>query len=335
MYPNTTNTTNKKETILLTGGAGFIGYHVTRKLLNQGHQVIVVDNFNPYYDQNLKKARAARLAIYPNCQIYRTDIRDIEEMRQVFQENRIDKVVHLAAQAGVRYSLSHPLIYGSTNVQGTLNLLELARQFKVKNFVLASSSSVYGKDDNFPSHEDFRLHTPVSLYAASKQACELMAHSYHHLYNMKITCLRFFNVYGTWGRPDMALYIFTDLISKNKPIEVFNFGNAEKDFTYVDDIADGVVSAVEKNLDYEIINLGNGRPIPLMYYIELIEKELGRKAEKKMLPAIPGDVQKSCADITKARELLGYNPKTTVEEGIKRFVKWYKEYCGIENSPNF
>ncbi|MBU4331836.1 SDR family NAD(P)-dependent oxidoreductase [Patescibacteria group bacterium] len=320
---------NENNTILVTGGAGFIGYHVTKKLLDQGHRVVVVDNFNPYYDQNLKKARAMRLAIYPNCKIIRADIRDVEEMRRIFQQYRFDKIVHLAAQAGVRYSLSHPLIYGSTNVQGTLNLLELARQFKVKNFVLASSSSVYGKVDEFPSREDFRLHTPVSLYAASKQACELMAHSYHHLYKMKITCLRFFNVYGPWGRPDMALFIFTDLITKNQPIEVFNYGEAEKDFTYVDDIADGVVSAVAKNLDYEIINLGNGRPIPLMRYIELIEKGLGRVAEKKMMPPIPGDVQKSCADITKARELLGYSPKTPVEEGIKRFVRWYREYHKI------
>ena len=329
MYPNTTNTANKNNTILLTGGAGFIGYHVAMKLLDQGHEVVIVDNFNHYYDQNLKKARAMRLAIYPNCKIIRADIRDIEEMKKIFQENKIDKVAHLAAQAGVRYSLDHPLIYGSTNIQGTLNLLELARQFKIKNFVLASSSSVYGNNDNFPSREDFRLHTPASLYAASKQACELMAHSYHHLYKMNITCLRFFNVYGPWGRPDMALYIFTDLISKNKPIEVFNYGEAEKDFTYVDDIADGVVSAVSKNLNYEIINLGNGRPIPLMYYIDLIEKELGCRVEKKMLPAILGDVQKSCADITKARELLGYNPKTPVEDGIRKFITWYKEYYKI------
>ncbi len=343
---------NDKWKILLTGGAGFIGYHVGKKLLDQGHKVIVVDNFNPYYDQNLKKARAAQLAIYPapfpknktadevlhraercgaspTCQIIRADIRDFEEMKRIFQENKVDKVVHLAAQAGVRYSLEAPLLYGSTNVQGTLNLIELARQFQIKSFVLASSSSVYGLNGEFPSREDLKLHTPVSLYAASKQACELMAHSYHHLFGMKVTCLRFFNVYGPWGRPDMALYKFTDLISKGKPIEVYNFGEAEKDFTYVDDIAAGVVSAVEKELDYEIINLGNGRPIPLMYYIELIERELGHVAEKKMMPAIPGDVQKSHADITKARQLLGYNPKTSVEVGIKRFVEWYREYYKI------
>jgi len=315
-----------KLTILVTGGAGFIGYHVSKKLLDQGHRVIVVDNFNNYYDPKLKKTRAMRLAIYPNCKIYRADIRDIEEMRKIFMHKRIDKVVHLAAQAGVRYSLEHPLFYGTNNIQATLNMLELGKQFKVKSFVLASSSSVYGKVEHFPSKENYDLKMPTSLYAASKQACELLGHVYHHLYGMKITCLRFFNVYGPWGRPDSALYIFTEKISKGEPIEVYNFGKAEKDFTYVSDIASGVVSAVYKEFDYEIINLGNDRPIELMRYIELIENELGRRVEKKMMPAIPGDVQKSCADITKAREMLGYEPRVSVEEGIKRFVRWYKNY---------
>jgi len=317
-------------TILVTGGAGFIGYHVAKKLLDLGNRVIIVDNFNNYYNPKLKKDRAKRLAIYPNCKIYRTDIRDIEEMRKVFLVNKIDKIIHLAAQAGVRYTLKNPLFYGTNNVQATLNLLDLAKQYRIKNFVLASSSSVYGKLEEFPSQEDFNLKTPTSLYAASKQACELMAHVYNHLYGLKITVLRFFNAYGPWGRPDSALYIFTDKISKGEPIEVYNFGKAEKDFTYVDDIANGVVLAVGKEHDYEIINLGNDRPIHLMRYIELIENELGRKVEKKMMPAIPGDVQKSCADITKARELLGYEPRVGIEEGIKRFVEWYKSYHKIK-----
>lgn len=320
---------NHRQTILITGGAGFIGYHVAKKLLEQGGRVVIVDNFNNYYDPSLKKDRARRLAIYPNCKIYRADIRDIEEMRRIFLSEKIDRVIHLAAQAGVRYSLEHPLAYGTNNIQGTLNILDLVKQFKVKSLVLASSSSVYGKVEEFPSCEDFDLKKPASLYAASKQACELMAHAYHHLYGLKITCLRFFNVYGPWGRPDSALYIFTDKISKGEPIEVFNFGKAEKDFTYVEDIAKGVISAMEKELDYEIINLGNDRPIQLMRYIELIENELGRRAEKKMRPAIPGDVQKSCADITKARELLGYEPVVAVEEGIGRFVRWYRRYHGV------
>lgn len=320
-------TETKKQTILVTGSAGFIGFHTSKKLLELGHQVIGVDNLNNYYDPSLKKARNAILKKFDNYIFYKGDIVNFEFLQKIFKENPIDKICHLAAQAGVRYSLTHPDVYIQTNIVGTHNLLKLAKEYKIKNFVFASSSSVYGTIDVFPSKEDFNLKTPISLYAATKQSGELMAHAYYKLYNLNITCLRFFNVYGPWGRPDSALYIFTDLISQDKPIEVF--GNSQKDYTYVDDIVSGVVSALDKQFAYEIINLGNDRPIVLSRYIEIIEQELGKTAQKKSLPPAIGDVQKSCADITKAKKLLGYNPQTPVEIGIKKFIAWYKEYYKI------
>lgn len=309
---------------MVTGSAGFIGFHTSQKLLNQGHKVIGVDNFNDYYDPKLKEARNKILEENENYKLYRGDFVDEDFIKKVFAENKIDKVCHLAAQAGVRYSLENPDAYIQTNVVGTHNLLKLAKEHKLKGFIFASSSSVYGTVDVFPSKEDFNLRTPLSLYAATKQSGELMCHAYHHLYDMKMVCLRFFNVYGPWGRPDSALYIFTNLISQDKPIEVF--GASAKDYTFVEDIVEGVSAAINNDFDYEIINLGNDRPIELTRYIELIEGELGKKAKRKQLPPAVGDVPKSCADITKAKKLLNYNPQTPVEEGIKKFINWYREY---------
>lgn len=312
-------------TILVTGSAGFIGFHVARKLLELGHTVLGLDNFNDYYDPRLKEDRNKILEENNNYKLYRGNLADLAFTQKIFKENQIDKICHLAAQAGVRYSLTHPEIYIQTNIVGTFNLLNLAKENKIKYFVFASSSSVYGSLDTFPSKESFNLKTPLSLYAATKQSGELMCHAYHHLYGLKIICLRFFNVYGPWGRPDSALYIFTDLISQNKTIQVF--GESAKDYTYVDDIVSGIIASLNnENIDYEIINLGNDRPIALSRYIELIETELGKKADKQNLPPALGDVQKSCADITKAKIILGYNPQTPIEQGIKNFINWYKEY---------
>ncbi|MBT4850324.1 SDR family NAD(P)-dependent oxidoreductase [Candidatus Parcubacteria bacterium] len=318
----------KNKTILVTGSAGFIGFNVSKKLLAEGIKVVGIDNFNDYYSVELKEARNKLLEKFDNYKLYRGNLENIDFIEKVFEQEKIDRICHLAAQAGVRYSLEHPDVYIQTNIVATHNLLKLAKDHKVSDFVFASSSSVYGTIDVFPSKEDFNLQTPLSLYAATKQSGELMAHAYNHLYGLRIRCLRFFNVYGPWGRPDSALYIFTDLISKNKTIDVF--GDSAKDYTYIDDIVDGVVNSIAVDLDYEIINLGNDRPIELSRYIELIEKELGKKATKNKLPPAVGDVQKSCADISKAKKLLGYNPKTPVEQGIKKFVAWYKEYYKIK-----
>jgi len=313
--------------ILVTGGAGFIGSHVVKSLINRGDEVVIVDNFNSYYEPKLKEDRISLFLAGLKPKIYRVDISDFEDLKKVFAENKIDKICHLAAQAGVRYSLENPDVYIQSNIVGTHNLLKLAKEYNVRDFIFASTSSVYGTLDVFPSKEEFNLKTPLSLYAATKQSGELMAHAYHYLYGLKVSCLRFFNVYGPWGRPDSAIYIFTDSIIKNQPIEVY--GNSEKDYTYIDDIVSGVLATIDREFDYEIINLGNDRPIVLSYYIELIEKELAKKAQKKALPPAFGDVQKSCADITKAHKLLGYKPKTPLEEGVKKFISWYKTYNKI------
>ncbi len=310
----------------MTGGAGFIGSHVLRRLLDIGYKVVCVDNFNSYYSPKLKQARINIFLGDKKFPVYKIDIADYKKLAVVFKKHKIDIVCHLAAQAGVPYSMKKPLIYGQTNVIGTLNVLELARQYKVKNMVFASTSSVYGANDTLPSRENLQIDKPLSLYAATKLADEHMAFAYSSLYGIPITGLRFFNVYGPWGRPDSALYKFTRLISKGKTIPVYNYGKSKKDYTYVEDIADGVVQALKRPRKFEIFNLGNGRGIFLKRYISLIEKNVGRKAKQKLLPAVPGDVQESRASITKARKMLKYNPQTPVEEGIKKFVKWYKEH---------
>jgi len=287
---------------------------------------VLVDNFNKYYDPELKEARLHNLLGGGGYKLYRADICDFSAMRRIFAKNRVDLICHEAAQAGVRYSLENPFIYEEVNLGGTLNMLELAKEFKVEGFVYASSSSVYGANEKTPFSEDDVTDSPVSLYGATKKASELLAFSYHRMYGIPVTGLRYFTVYGPWGRPDMALFKFTKSILGGKPIDVYGRGGMERDFTYIDDIVDGTVKALQKNLPCEVFNLGCGKPQELTYFIEVIEKNLGKKAKKKYLPMQLGDVMRTSADITKARRLLGWRPKTSIEEGVGNFVGWYRQY---------
>ncbi len=318
-----------KESIMVTGAAGFIGFHLCKKLLETGNPVIGVDNMNEYYDVTLKKGRLEILRGYDGFTFYREDICNLEGLRAIFQTEGVSIVCNLAAQAGVRYSLKDPYSYEKSNLAGFLNLLELAREYRVKNFVYASSSSVYGKNRSIPFSVADKTDQPVSLYGATKKANELMAHAYSHLFHVPCTGLRFFTVYGPWGRPDMALFIFTDAILKNSPIDVYNFGKMKRDFTYIDDIVDGTMAALKRPVPFEVFNLGNSNAVELMEFISILEEELGRKAEKNMLPIQPGDVPETFADIESAKKSLGFSPKTPLREGIKRFVSWYKEYYGV------
>lgn len=312
--------------ILVTGSAGFIGFHLIQKLIQRGDDIIGVDNFNNYYDVNLKKHRNLILEKNKNFKLYKLDFSNFKKIEEVFKKEKIDKVVHLGAQAGVRHSLENPQVYLDSNVQGTFNLLELTRKYKIKDFLFASSSSIYGNNKKVPFSETDNVDQPISLYAATKKSNELMAYTYHHLYRLNCTGLRFFTVYGPWGRPDMAYFLFTKAILQDKPIQVFNHGKLERDFTYIDDIVEGVLKAIEKPFGYEIINLGNNQPVKLGYFIECIEKELGKKAEKKMLPMQPGDVKRTYADISKAKKLLDWTPQIKLEDGMQKFIDWYKEY---------
>jgi len=314
---------------LVTGSAGFIGFHVAKTLLKRGDRVIGIDNMNNYYDPKLKEDRCAILRGAEDFTFYKMDLCDREGLETVFKEHKIDKVCHLAAQAGVRYSLIDPFVYQRSNLEGFLNILHLSKEYGVKNFVFASSSSVYGNNQKVPFSETDPVDHPISLYAATKKAGELMAHTYHHLYKLPCVGLRFFTVYGPYGRPDMALFKFTKNIIEDKEIEVYNFGNMRRDFTYIDDIVQGVVPALDREFAFEIINLGNNRPVALDHFISCIEHELGKSAKKKMLPLQAGDVVETYADIDKAKRLLGFEPKTTVDEGVKRFVAWYKEYYKV------
>jgi len=316
--------------ILVTGGAGFIGSHVSDFLLNREDEVIVVDNFNDYYNPLIKERNIAHNIKNPKFKIYNVDITDFESLKKVFEENKIDKVIHLAARAGVRPSIVDPFLYESVNIRGTLNLLELCREFGINVFILASSSSVYGDRTNVPFKETDNVDNPISPYAASKKAIELLGYTYHHLYKIKVSCLRFFTVYGPRGRPDMMPLIFTEKIAKDQELELYAEGKQKRDFTYIEDIVLGIVSALDHGYDYEIFNLGNSNPVETKYFLSLIEKELGKKAKIKTLPAQKGDVQLTYADITKAKELLGYNPKTRVEQGVKNMVDWYKQSQYIE-----
>jgi len=313
---------------LITGCAGFIGFHLSKKLLEEGGFVIGIDNLNNYYDPQLKKERLKILEQYDNFSFSQVDIADYQELEKVFKEYSPEKVCHLAAQAGVRYSLTHPFVYEKTNMLGFLNILELMRKYKIKNIVFASSSSVYGGIKKIPFKEDMNINKPISLYAATKAANELYAHVYHHLYGINAIGLRFFTVYGPWGRPDMALFLFTKAILENKPIKVFNYGKMKRDFTYIDDIINGIVSSLNKvsKLGYEIFNLGCSSQVKLMDFIKAIEEELGKKAKKNMLPLQAGDVLQTYADVSKAKRLLGYQPKVKIKKGVKKFIKWYKEY---------
>jgi len=317
---------NNNNTILVTGAAGFIGFHLCRSLLERGIPVIGVDNLNAYYDVSLKEARLDILRPHKNFVFYKEDIQNLSGLKEIFQHYPIDRICNLAAQAGVRHSLKDPFTYQRSNLEGFLNLLEMAREYEVNNFVYASSSSVYGKNKKIPFSVDDRVDSPVSLYGATKKSNELMAHAYHHLYKIPCTGLRFFTVYGPWGRPDMALFLFTEAILNRRPINVYNHGRMKRDFTYIDDIVAGTTAALERPSPCEIFNLGNSSSIELLDFIGIIEEELGQEAQKNMMPLQPGDVQETSADIQKSKEMLGFNPKTSIREGIRKFLAWYRQY---------
>lgn len=314
--------------ILVTGSAGFIGFHVSKNLLDRGDSVIGYDNLNHYYDPRLKRARLKLLSRYPNFKFHRANLENKKKMDMVFKEHVPDKVCHLAAQAGVRYSIEDPDAYIRSNIVGTQNILEACRNFEVTDLVYASSSSVYGGNKKVPFSEKDPVDDPIALYAATKRANELQAHVYSHLFGLNTTGLRFFTVYGPYGRPDMALFKFTKNILENRPIDVYNHGKMERDFTYIDDIVRGTVAAIDRPFKNEVFNLGNNKPIKLTYFIELIEKVLKRKAKKNLLPMQEGDVPRTCADIDHAKELLGYDPKVSIENGVKNFLVWYQDYYG-------
>lgn len=321
----------QEKAIIVTGSAGFIGFHLSHELLKEGYKVVGIDNFNDYYLPAVKEARAEILRKYPNFSEKRIDLCDLPELESVFHQFSVSHVCHLAAQAGVRYSLTHPFVYEKSNLAATLNILEMVRHFGIPRLVYASSSSVYGGNEKVPFSEDDRVDSPISLYAATKKANELMAHCYSHLYGFQTIGLRFFTVYGPWGRPDMAMWLFVEAIKAHKKIKVFNHGDMRRDFTYIDDIIQGVCSALfTDNLDRcEILNLGNHRSEHLMRMISIIEEELGQTAEKEMLPMQPGDIQESFADIEKARKKLGFEPKTPIGKGIPAFIAWYNEHSDL------
>ncbi len=334
--------------ILVTGAAGFIGFHLCKHLAKQGNIVVGLDNINDYYDVNLKYARLRELGIdrsvaeqfnhkvassrYGNLEFVRMNLEDREQLPALFQVESFDAVVNLAAQAGVRYSLENPMAYVDSNLVGFVNILECCRHHKIGHLVYASSSSVYGENGKVPFSEEDRVDYPVSLYAATKKANELMAHTYSHLYQVPTTGLRFFTVYGPWGRPDMAPILFASAISEGRPIKVFNNGEMSRDFTYIDDIVNGIIIALENPAQaektqpyYQVFNIGNGSPVSLMEFIETLESNLGKISEKNMLPMQPGDVPRTWAD-TLHLNALGYQSKTSIQEGVKKFVEWYNQY---------
>lgn len=317
--------------ILVTGSAGFIGFHVAKHLLERGDEVVGLDNFNPYYNVKLKEDRNSILEKHSTFKCIRGDISETPLMEKAFKDEKFDVVCHLAAQAGVRYSIDHPHDYVNSNILGFLNILEGCRHNKISRLVYASSSSVYGGNTNLPFSEKDNVDTPISLYAASKKSNELMAHCYTYLYGMQTIGLRFFTVYGPWGRPDMALWLFTEAILNDKPIKVFNNGDMQRDFTFIDDIVQGVVASLDRDgLDqYEVFNLGNNNSEDLMGLIGIIEESLGKKAEKEFLPMQPGDVKSTYADIEQAKIKLGFEPKTRITEGVPKFINWYREYFKI------
>ncbi len=331
--------------ILITGTAGFIGFHATNKFLEKGHSVIGIDNINDYYDVNLKFARLENAGIsqsqieynkvvqstlYKDYRFIKLNLEDRENLEAIFKAEKIDAVLNLAAQAGVRYSIQNPYSYIQSNIVGFLNILECCRHYSIKHLVYASSSSVYGKNAKIPFSEDDRVDNPVSLYAATKKADELMAFTYTNLYGFNTTGLRFFTVYGPWGRPDMAPMLFANAIIKGEPIKVFNNGNLSRDFTFIDDIVEGVVRVVEtepsESANAKVYNIGCGHPMQLMDFIHTLETAIGKKAEMNFLPMQQGDVYQTYADTTKLENDFGYKPKTLLKDGIERFVEWYKEF---------
>lgn len=324
--------------VLVTGAAGFIGFHVANALLGRGERVIGVDNVNDYYDVRLKEARLGELATEPGFTFVRLDVSDREAVGRLVREHRdIDRVVHLAAQAGVRYSLVNPFAYTRSNVEGQLVLLDACRALpELAHFVYASSSSVYGGNTKLPFSVADRADDPISIYAATKRAAEMIAQCYAHLYGMPLTGLRFFTVYGPWGRPDMSAYLFTRAMLAGEPIEVFNFGDMKRDFTYIDDAVAGVLACLDRPPSggggappHRLYNLGNHRPEPLLRFIRLLEGALGVTAKLKMEPMQPGDVRETYADIEESRRDFGFDPATSIDEGIPRFVAWYRAYHGL------
>lgn len=339
--------------ILVTGAAGFIGFHLSKQLIENGHDVVGLDNINDYYDINLKFARLNELGISKELAsifkskvsssinskftFIRLNLEDREVLPKLFEEEKFDCVCNLAAQAGVRYSLENPMAYVDSNLVGFVNLLECCRHFKIEHLVYASSSSVYGLNKKIPFETTDNVDHPISLYAASKKSNELMAHTYSHLFKFKTTGLRFFTVYGPWGRPDMAMFLFTDAMVNKRPIKVFNNGKMERDFTYVDDIVKGVVKVIEESKKeklYKIYNIGNNNSVKLLDFIAEIEKNLGVTADKNMLPMQPGDVEKTWADVDELIKDYNYAPKTSIKKGVKAFVEWYSEYYAIKNLSN-
>tara|TARA_Y100001958_G_C21226537_1_gene551992 strand:+ start:1375 stop:2337 length:963 start_codon:yes stop_codon:yes gene_type:complete len=318
------------EKILVTGAAGFIGMHLCNSLLKDGYTVIGIDNINDYYDQKLKLDRLSVLDLYDNFQFKKIDLCNQSKLEDVFNDFKPMKVVNLAAQAGVRYSIQNPYAYLNSNLIGFLNLIELCRHKDVEGLIYASSSSVYGGNTKIPFSEVDRVDNPISLYAATKKSNELIANTYSHLYGMHTTGLRFFTVYGPWGRPDMAMYIFSSKIFNKEPIPVFNYGKMERDFTFIDDIIYGIKSSLHKNYPCEIFNLGNNRSENLMDMIKLIEKNLDIKAEYDFQKMQPGDVEKTFADISHSSNKLDYNPSTSIDEGVPIFIDWFKEYYNIK-----
>lgn len=333
--------------VLITGGAGFIGFHLSNLLLDKGYQVIGIDNLNDYYDIRIKEGRLAILQAKENYTFYKIDIKDKEGVDNLFKEHRPDYVVNLAAQAGVRYSLINPYAYVDSNLIGFVNILEACRHYPVKHLLYASSSSVYGGNKVAPFSTEHQVDHPVSLYAATKKSNELMAHTYSHLYKIPTTGLRFFTVYGTWGRPDMAYFSFTQDILSGKPINVFNYGKMKRDFTYIDDIVEGVYRLLdtipqanpewdettdklsESFAPYKVYNIGNNEPMELETFINVLEDKLGHKANKNYMDMQPGDVEMTYADTTDLEKAIGFKPSTSVEEGLGKFVEWYKEFYNI------
>ncbi|AJB75302.1 TPA: NAD-dependent epimerase [Klebsiella pneumoniae] len=328
---------------LVTGAAGFIGFHVSKRLLNDGHQVVGIDNINDYYDVKLKESRLEKLES-PSFTFYKLDLADRDGMAKLFETEQFERVIHLAAQAGVRYSLENPYAYADSNLTGYLNILEGCRHNKVQHLLYASSSSVYGLNRKMPFSTDDSVDHPVSLYAATKKANELMAHTYSHLYSIPTTGLRFFTVYGPWGRPDMALFKFTKAMLEGKSIDVYNYGKMKRDFTYIDDIVEAIVriqdvipqpdpewtveegSPATSSAPYRVYNIGNSSPVELMDYINALEQALGLEAKKNMMPIQPGDVLNTSAETQALYKTIGFKPETPVQQGVKNFVDWYKEY---------
>jgi UDP-glucuronate 4-epimerase len=339
--------TGKNSRILVTGAAGFIGMHLSMRLLERGDKVVGLDNLNDYYDVSLKEARLARLRAYSDFRFYKIELADRASVARLFEDLRPDAVVNLAAQAGVRYSLQNPHAYVDSNLVGFMNILEGCRHLEVKHLVFASSSSVYGANTKIPFSVSDKTDQPISLYGATKKANELMAYAYSHLYGLPTTGLRFFTVYGPWGRPDMALFRFTKAILEGQPIDVFNYGNMRRDFTYIDDIVEGVVRVLDSlprpdpassekepdrsmgNAPFRIYNIGNSQPMDLLRFIEALETCLGRKAVKNLLPLQPGDVPATFADVENLVHDVGFQPRTPIEIGIQRFVEWYRSYYRV------